>query len=248
MVKIANIDIHNIPLENLLSTLDNGVIFTPNVDHIMKLQKDECFYKVYSKADYKLCDSKIIQIASNFLGTPITEKISGSDFFPAFYNYNKNNININIFLLGSASQNIVDMARKTINLKVGRKIITEAHSPSFGFENNEDENIAIIEKINNSNATVLAVGVGAPKQEKWIIEHKDKLPKIKIFIAIGATIDFEAGHIKRAPKLVSEYGFEWLYRLVSDPKRLWKRYLLDDVPFIYLLLKQKYGLYKDPWK
>ena len=100
--------------------------------------------------------------------------------------------------------------------------------------------------INQSEATVLAVGVGAPKQEKWIYKYKNFLPNIKIFLAIGATIDFEAGNIKRAPKIVSNLGFEWLYRLLSEPKRLWKRYLVDALPFFWLILQQKLNLYKKP--
>ncbi|NER31345.1 MAG: WecB/TagA/CpsF family glycosyltransferase, partial [Symploca sp. SIO1C4] len=87
-------------------------------------------------------------------------------------------------------------------------------------------------------------GVGAPKQEKWICKYKSKLPQIKIFMAIGATIDFEAGNINRAPKWVSEVGMEWLYRLLSEPQRLWKRYLVDDPLFFWLILKQKLKLYK----
>ncbi|MEM7726985.1 MAG: WecB/TagA/CpsF family glycosyltransferase, partial [Cyanobacteria bacterium P01_A01_bin.45] len=101
--------------------------------------------------------------------------------------------------------------------------------------------------INNTDATVLAIGVGAPKQELWIAKHREQLKKIKIFLAIGATINFEAGKVKRSPKWMSEIGFEWLYRLLSEPKRLWKRYLLDALPFFTLILKQKLQLYKNPW-
>ena len=92
----------------------------------------------------------------------------------------------------------------------------------------------------------MAIGVGAPKQEKWICKYKHKLPNIKIFLAIGATIDFEAGNIKRAPKWMSDIGLEWLHRLLSEPKRLWKRYLIEDLPFLWLILEQKLNLYKLP--
>jgi N-acetylglucosaminyldiphosphoundecaprenol N-acetyl-beta-D-mannosaminyltransferase len=214
----------------------------------MKLQNDKDFYDTYSKVDYKLCDSKLLQIASKFLGTYIQEKISGSDFFPEFCNYHKDNENIKIFLLGSAQQNIVDTAMFKINKKYKREIVVGGLSPSFGFEKKEKENIEIIEKINKSGATVLAVGVGAPKQEKWIMEHKNSLSNIKIFMAIGATIDFEAGNIKRSPKWMSNNGLEWLYRLINEPKRLWKRYLIYDISFFWLILKQKLGFYKNPWE
>lgn len=242
-VNILNISVDNLLKTEFLEKLKSGVVFTPNVDHLMKLQSDREFFKVYNSADYKLCDSQILVHASKFLGTPIKEKLSGSDLFPAFYNYHKNNEDIKIFLLG-ADKGVARKAQKKINRKVGRNIIVDSHSPSFGFEKNQKECIEIVEKIKRSKATVLAVGVGAPKQEKWIYKYKHQLPNIKIFLAIGATIDFEAGNIKRAPQWMSELGLEWLYRLLSEPKRLWKRYLIEDLPFFWLILKQKLNLYQ----
>lgn len=244
-VNLLNISVDSLQLTEVLEQLKNGVVFTPNVDHLVRLQTDKDFLQVYDSADYKLCDSKILYYASKFLGTPIKEKISGSDLFPAFYNYHKEDSGIKIFLLG-AERGVAKRAQEQINKKVGRNIIVAAHSPSFGFENNPDECDRIIDKINNSKATVLAVGVGSPKQEKWICKYKDKLPYIQIFLAIGATIDFEAGKIKRSPKWISNVGLEWLYRMMSEPKRLWKRYLVDDLPFLWLIIQQKFNLYKPP--
>lgn len=244
-VNLLNIYIDNLQASELLEKLQSGIVFTPNVDHIVKLQNDYDFFEAYSIANYKLCDSQILIYASRFLGTPIKQKISGSDLFPAFYNYHKKNEEIKIFLLG-ASKGVASKAQSRINSKVGRSIVVDSCSPSYGFEKNEEECMEIVEKINRSGATVLAVGVGAPKQEKWICKYKDKLQDIKIFLAIGATIDFEAGNVKRAPKVVSSLGFEWLYRLLSEPQRLWKRYLVEDLIFLWLILKQKLNLYKMP--
>ncbi|MGD1874951.1 MAG: WecB/TagA/CpsF family glycosyltransferase [Mastigocoleus sp.] len=246
-IKLLNVSIHNMKMVELLEQLrKGGVVFTPNVDHIMKLQRDKKFYSVYQEADYRVCDSKILMYASKFLGTPIGEKISGSDLFPAFYNHYQHDENIKIFILGAVDE-VAKTAQQRINSKVGRDIVVGVHSPSFGFDKNEQECQQIIETINNTDATVLAIGVGAPKQELWIAKHREQLKKIKIFLAIGATINFEAGKVKRSPKWMSEIGFEWLYRLLSEPKRLWKRYLLDALPFFTLILKQKLQLYKNPW-
>lgn len=245
-INVLNIAINNVSLDDVLEKLTEGVVFTPNIDHIMKLQHDEEFFQSYNAADYKVCDSQILMYVSKFLGTPIKEKISGSDFFPAFYNYHKNNEEIKIFLLGAA-KGVARKAQCRINEKVGREIVVGSHSPSFGFEKNEQECKKIVKTINNSGATVLVVGVGAPKQEKWIYTYKQELSKIKIFLAVGATIDFEAGNISRSPKWISDKGFEWLYRLLSEPKRLWKRYLIEDLPFLWLILLQKLNLYKMPF-
>lgn len=239
-VKILDAFIHNISRVELLERLNRygGVVVTPNVDHLMKLRKDPELREIYLKADYRICDSKIIQYASIFLGNPIQEKISGSDLFPAFYEYNQNNPDIKVFLLG-AQEGIAKLAQTNINQKMGRDIIVESYSPPFNFENDERECQKIIQCIKRSGATVVAVGLGAPKQEKWIAKYKKQLSNIKIFLAIGATIDFEAGSKPRSPKWMSEVGLEWLYRLLCEPRRLWRRYLIECVPFVWLIVHQK---------
>lgn len=245
-IQILNIKVDNIYKKDLLEKFDSGVLITPNVDHLMKLQKDREFYDLYQKADYITVDSQIVKHALRFLGTPVKQVITGSDFFPSFYNYHKDNPDIKIFLFGAA-EGVADKAMHIINQKIGRDIIVGAHSPSFGFEKNDDECNQIIEIINASPANVLVVGVGAPKQEKWIFKYKDQLNNIKIHLAIGATIDFEAGNIKRAPKIYQKFAMEWLYRLMKEPKRLWKRYIIEDFPFFTLIFKQKFNKYKNPF-
>jgi exopolysaccharide biosynthesis WecB/TagA/CpsF family protein len=237
-IRILNIDINNISIYQLLQEIKKGgILFTPNVDHLVKLQKDGNFYKVYQKANYVVCDSKILFWTSKFLGRPIQEKISGSDFFTKFYSYYKDDESIKIFLLGGTNE-VAEQAKEKINTKVNRTIVIGAYSPTLGFEKNEAECQKIIELINNSGVTVLAIGVGAPKQEKWIDKYKEKLPKIKIFLAIGAAIDFESGIQKRAPKWMSNVGLEWLHRLILNPRRLWRRYLVESWLFFWLIFIQ----------
>lgn len=242
-VEILNVPIDNLSINEFLGDLKRGVVFTPNVDHLMKLQKDSEFVEAYSRADFRVCDSQVLMFASKFLGTPIKAKISGSDLFPSFCEHHKSNENIKIFLLGGA-EGVAARARQLINERIGREIIVAAHSPSFGFEKNDQECEAILEMIRQSPANVLVVGVGAPKQEIWIAKYKDRLPTIDIFMAVGAAIDFEAGNKPRAPQLMSQLGLEWLYRLITEPQRLWKRYLLDDLPFFWLLFKEKLARFK----
>ena len=220
-VNILNASIDNISKQELLEKLNQqgGILITPNVDHLMKLQKDRGFYQIYKLCTYRVCDSQIVFLAAKILGCPLKEKISGSDFLGDFYEFNKNNKQTRIFLLGAA-EGVAKKAEKRINQKVGREIVVGSYSPSFGFEKNESECQKIVDLIEQSGATVLAIGVGAPKQEKWIFKYKDQLKNIKIFLAIGATIDFEAGNKPRAPKWVSKLGLEWFYRLLSEPRRL----------------------------
>lgn len=244
-VKILNVEIDNLTTQELLNQLESGVVYTPNVDHLVKLQHDTSFMEVYQDADYKVCDSKILMYGARFLGQPLKEKVSGSDFFPAFYEFHRDNPAITIFLLG-AMEGVAAKAQEKINQKVGREIIVGTYSPPYGFEKDEQECQKIIDMVNASGATVLAVGVGAPKQEKFIHAFREQFSGIRIFLAIGATIDFEAGNVNRAPKWMSNLGIEWLYRLTAEPQRLWKRYLLEDPQFVWLLLLQKFNIYRDP--
>lgn len=238
-VDILGVPIDNISQEELLKDLNSGIVFTPNVDHLMNLQQDQEFHEAYNVADYKICDSQILFFSSHFLGAPIKEKISGSDLFPAFYTYHKDNPDITIFLLGAAP-GVAAQAQQKINTQMGRDIVVGSYSPSYGFDENPQECAAIIDRINHSGASVLAIGVGSPKQERWIYRYRDQLAdSVKIIFAIGATLDFEAGTQKRAPKLVSTMGIEWLFRLMGEPRRLWKRYLINDLPFLWLVLNQK---------
>lgn len=177
---------------------------------------------------------------------PLPEAILGSSFFTDYYMYHKNDPACRIFLLGAA-EGIAEKAMRNINNKVGRNIVVGAHSPSFGFEKNEPECQDLVRMVNESGATVLLVGVGAPKQEKWIMKYKDMMPGVKLFMALGATIDFKAGTLKRAPEAWRKLGLEWLYRFLKEPKRLFKRYFIDDMKFFWYFGKQLLGVYKNPW-
>ena len=100
------------------------------------------------------------------------------------------------------------------------EIIVDTYSPPFGFEKDEQECNHIVEILRTSKANVVLVGLGNPKQTKWIYKYKDKLPNINLFMALGATIDFEAGNIKRAPKIFQKLYMEWFYRFLMEPKSI----------------------------
>ncbi len=249
---MKNIDFLNIKIQvttqqELLRNLKKGALITPNVDHLVKLQKDEDFYRVYQQAEWVVCDSKILYLMSKLLKEPLPEAIPGSSFFTAYYMYHKDDPNCKIFLLGAA-EGIAEKARQNINKKVEREIVVGAHSPSYGFEKNEKECEELVRIVNESGANVLLVGVGAPKQEKWIMKYRDRMPNVDVFMALGATIDFEAGTLKRAPEIWQKCGMEWLYRALKEPKRLFKRYFVDDMQFFYYFGKQLLGTYKNPFE
>lgn len=246
-VKILNVEIDNISTEELLAQLKRGVLVTPNVDQIVKMQSNREFYEIVKRAEWCVCDSKILYLCSKLLGNSLPEAIPESSFFPAYCDYHKHDENCRIFLLG-AMNGIAQKAMDNINKKVGRQMVVGAYSPSYGFENKPDENEKIYKMINDSDANVVLVGVGCPKQEKWIDAHKAKMPSVDIWMALGATIDFEAGNIKRAPKIWQKLYLEWFYRFLQEPKRMYKRYFVDDPVFFWHFLKQLLGLYKNPFE
>ena len=246
-IRILNAEIQNTSSSLLLERLTKGVLVTPNIDHLIKLQRDREFYELYKKAEWVVCDSKILYLFSKLLKHSLKEAVPGSGFFPDFYMYHKDDANCKIFLLG-AMDGVAAKAMECINAKVGRKIVVGAYSPSYGFEKKQEENEQIHEMINNSGATVVLVGVGCPKQEKWIFAHKDKMPGVDIWLALGATIDFEAGKVRRAPKVFQKLAMEWFYRFLMEPKRMFRRYFVDDVKFFWYFSKQLLGIYKNPFE
>lgn len=245
--QILNVKVLNITKEDLLKQLREGTMVTPNLDHLVKLQEDREFWECYQKSDWVVCDSKILYLALKLAGRSVAEPIPGSSFFADFYMYHKDDSNCRIFLFG-AKDGVAAKAMERINARVGREIVVGALSPSMGFENKPDENENIYEAINESRANVVLVGVGAPKQEKWIFANKEKMPGVKLWMALGATIDFEAGNLKRAPKFFQMFALEWLYCMYCEPKRMFKRYICDDLAFFWYLMKDILGFYKNPWE
>ncbi len=243
---ILNCSLVNITNRELLQCLTRGILYTPNIDHFVLLQTDHEFYHAYKNADYVTLDSQIVYFLSKVSGRPFQEKIAGSDFFPLFCEYHKNNPRIKIFVLGGLD-GVSGKVKKILNTRIGREIIVDAYSPGLDFEKDEIECKAIIERINNSVANVLVVGLGTPKQEKWIYRYKSKLPAIDIFMGVGATLDFIAGKQRRAPVFLQKVGLEWAFRLIQHPRKFMYRYLIRDVSFFYYFLLDRLKLYKNPF-
>ena len=120
-------------------------------------------------------------------------------------------------------------------------------SPPFDFDRRPGEIDRMIAKINESRASVLLVGLGAGRQEKFMVRHRDRMPHVKTFLPLGGTIDYEAGTLARPAPWVTDAGLEWLYRLLREPRQRWHRYLVHQPPVLYHLLQQRLGLYRDPF-
>ena len=242
--RMLNVWVDNLGMEELLDRLNEGMVFTLNPDHIYHLQRNQRFREAYVQAAFITSDSKYVYWGLKWLGRPMKEKVSGSDLVPGFFHRHRNNPNIKVFLLGAAD-GVAQLALERINRRTGRPIVVGAHSPSMNFVNDKPEIEATLEIIRKSGANVLIVGLGAPKQEIWIVDHRQALPNVAIFMGVGAVIDYEAGVVTRAPSWMTTRGLEWIFRMATEPRRYWRRYLRD-MEYFWLLALDRMGWYRPP--
>jgi len=223
-------------IEDYIQERKNKAVFIPNVDCLIKLIKDPEFREAYDNCHMVLPDSHPLLWAGKFWGTPFKEKIPGSHLFPLFCRVAAKE-GYKLFFLGAGPGVAKKAAEVLEKINPGLQVVG-TYSPPYGFENDEEENRKIVEMIRKARPDVLFVALGAPKQEKWIYKYKEQY-QVPVSIGVGASFDFVAGNVKRAPKWMTDHGLEWFWRLMQEPKRLWKRYLIDDMEFFYLILKQK---------
>ncbi len=244
-VNICGVEINNLSIQEVLSSIVSLIedgkpsfVATCNVDHIIKLKKDAEFKKVYDSAVLVVPDGVPLLWASNLFGTPLKERVNGTDLFELLCELSARN-GFRIFLLGGRSH-AASLAADVLRKRYEGISITGTYSPPIGFEFDPAENSRITDMIKSSGCDILFVGLGAPKQEKWIYRFKDEY-KAPVSIGIGVSFEFVAGMVKRAPRWMQVVGLEWFWRLLMEPARLWKRYLIDDMQFFWLVLKQKFS-------
>jgi N-acetylglucosaminyldiphosphoundecaprenol N-acetyl-beta-D-mannosaminyltransferase len=245
-VRLLNVDVDNVTMDELVDSFREGLLLTLHVDMIMKLQKDREFYRILPHFDVVTCDSQILFAAAKILGTPLEERVSGSDFFPRFYTKHKDDPSVTVFICGGGP-GVAEIARRNVNAKVGREMVIATDSPPFDYDTKTGEIERMIAKIDESRASVLLVGLGAGRQEKFVVEYRNRLPNVKTFLPLGGTIDYEAGALERPASWVTDAGLEWLYRLVREPRQRWHRYLVHQPPVLYRLAQQRMGLYRNPF-
>ena len=223
-------------IEECINTRKIGHIITPNVDQVIRIESDKYFKEIYENAELLLADGTPLVWISRWYKKPIKEKICGSDLVPDLCKLAAQNGYL-IFLLGSA-EGVAAKAAENLKKNNPGLRVAGVYSPPYGFEKDKNEIDKINKMLFNSKADMLFVGMGVPKQDIFIYENMNKY-QIPMSFSIGATIDFEAGIQKRAPKWVNHIGMEWLYRLAHDPKRMFKRYIIDDMKIFKLAWRYK---------
>ncbi len=245
-VRLLNVEVDDLTMRELVDEVGEGLLLTLHVDMIMKLQKDREFYELLPQFDWITCDSQILVAAARLLGTPLQERVSGSDFFPLWYEKHVHDPATTVFLCGGAP-GVAEIAARNLNARAGRQMVVGTDSPPFDFDRRPGEVDRMVERIDASRATVLVVGLGAGRQEKFLVRNRARLPHVRTFLPLGGTIDYEARTLPRPAPWVTNAGLEWLYRLVREPRQRWRRYLVHQPPVLWLLLKQRLGLYRNPF-
>lgn len=210
------------------------------VHGLIESVKDKSFRDTLKQIDMIVPDGQPVKWALNsFYKVGLKDRVAGP-ILTKYVLHKADQIGLNVFLYGSTSSTLLKM-QKYVNKNFPSIIICGTHADRFRDATPEEDKIDI-STINNSGANLVLVGRGCPRQEKWVSNHLGKINAP--MMAVGAAFDFFAGNIKHAPRLMQNLGLEWFFRLVQDPKKLWKRYLFTNMHFIYLFILCKTGLKK----
>jgi len=236
-IKICGIDVGVLTRTEIAQTLFSfahgeriRTAFYLNAHCLNIALKDPQYYNILRQSDLVYAGGQGIVWASKFLGNPLPERVTMLDFFDILAE--KLRIKkTSIYLFGNTQEVVKEASRILKNQ--GLNIV--GYRNGF-FENEQEQNI--IQEINSLRPNILIVGLGVPKQEKWIFSHLRQL-QVNLCWAVGAAFDWISGKRKRAPKWIRDSGFEWLHRLCQQPLRLSKRYLVGNPLFIYRIIKQK---------
>lgn len=223
-------------IEQMIAGNKKAYVVAINVDVVIKIEHDPELKKAVDSADIVLVDGKPLIWISKLHRNPVKAKISGSDLVPLLCETAAEK-GYSIFIIGG-KDGVAKKAKNNLEHKHPEIKIVGTYAPPVGFEKDEVELNKINAMINAVHPDILIACFGCPKQEKWIYENIQKYDA-KVSICAGATVDFLAGNVKRAPKWMSEHGLEWFYRFMQEPNRMFKRYFVDDVKILGLVSKYR---------
>jgi N-acetylglucosaminyldiphosphoundecaprenol N-acetyl-beta-D-mannosaminyltransferase len=223
-------------------------VVTPNVDHAVMYQTSAPLRDVYEHAAMVTADGAPLVAVAKLLGRQLPERVAGSDLTPRLFDEASAAFQrgerraLRLFLLG-AGPGVAERAAAVVKLRWPGVEPVGCYSPPMGFERDDAENARILAKIEDARPDVLLVGLGAPKQELWVGRWRARLAA-RVVLCAGATIDFLAGEKKRSPRWMQRVGLEWAHRLLSEPKRLARRYARDAWVFPQLVWAELRGSFR----
>jgi N-acetylglucosaminyldiphosphoundecaprenol N-acetyl-beta-D-mannosaminyltransferase len=237
---ILDVTVHRVTAQAVRERLDSFVhsgqphqIVTVNMDFLRLARTDAAFQDALNGADLSVPDGVPVLWAAKLLGKPLAERVTGVDIveqgsaLAAERGYR-------IFLLG-AEPGVADAAAAELSRRYPGLWVAGIYSPPFG-PMSEEANARMVQMVRDARPDMLFVAFGAPRQDTWIAQHRHELG-VPVMVGVGGTFNFLAGRVSRAPLWMQRRGLEWLYRLRQEPRRLWKRYLLGDMPvFLRIVL------------
>ncbi len=242
-IRLAGVMIDNVSMteaveriESLISQAEPGYVVTPNADVMVKLHRDDAFQRIYDRAQLVVPDGMPLLWAARCQGTPLKERVAGSDFFIELCQTSARR-GYRVFFLG-AQEGVAARASEKLRRAYPGLQVVGTYAPPWGFDQDKEECRRIVEMIREARPQLLFVGLGSPKQEQWIASYYRQCG-VPVSMAVGASFDFAAGKVRRAPQWMQRAGCEWFWRLMKEPARLWKRYLIDDPKFFWLVATKR---------
>lgn len=245
LVRIGPAHIDRVSINDALETISAMLstertaaqtVIAVNAQVLDAARRDQRLATVLAEADLVIADGMSLVFASRLLGSPLPERVTGVDLMLRVCELAAG-AGKSVYLLGGRPGAAEGAASKLSGLFPELKSVG-TDCPPFGFENNPLQSEAVIRKIQKAQPDILFVGFGAPKQEFWMKRYASLVP-VSVMMAVGGSFDMLAGQVPRAPKWIQNLGFEWLFRLSCEPRRLWKRYLIGNLRFIQIVVNQR---------
>ncbi len=222
-------------IDALVASGQGGTVFTPNVDHVVQAEENERFRDAYAAAALSLVDGMPVLWASRLMGSPLPEKVSGSDLVvPLLERAAKRGWRV--FFLGGLP-GAAEEARDLLVARIPGLQIVGIDSPMINVDGATSSHDAVVTVLREARPDLVLVALGAPKQELFSHAIAERM-RPAVLVGVGGTLDFIAGKVRRAPPWMSASGLEWLYRLAQEPRRMWRRYLVRDPKFLLILLRE----------
>jgi N-acetylglucosaminyldiphosphoundecaprenol N-acetyl-beta-D-mannosaminyltransferase len=227
-------------IQSWLACEDSQYVCVTGVHGVMESQRDETLRQIHNEAGLVTPDGMPLVWLSRWQGYAEVRRVYGPDLILALCEASVEH-GYRHFLFGGA-KGVPEMLAANLRRRFPGIAIAGTYSPPFR-PLTPREDAEIVDMLLRAEADLIWVGLGTPKQERWIAAHCDRLPR-SVLIGVGAAFDFHAGQTRQAPVWMRKNGLEWFYRLATEPRRLWRRYLVNNPLFVALILAQALGLRK----
>jgi len=241
VVQFLNTHVDNLTMQETLHRVNHAITQNKQIHHtvvnagkIVAMQEDIDLRKSVNDADIINADGQAVVWASKFLRKPIKERVAGVDLMDNLVRMAAKN-NYKIYLLG-AKEEVVSKLTQIYSEKYGDKLVAGYRNGYFKKEEEAD----IVKDIAQSGAQMLFVAISSPIKENFLYRHREALSEVNFIMGVGGSFDVFAGKVKRAPVWMQKLGMEWFFRFLQEPKRMWRRYLIGNSKFIYLVFKERW--------